>query len=102
MSTIYNFHQEVATIDSVASGDVILIFDTSSGRTKSATVDQFTTAVSGAVTTVTFVSGATGFDTDSGTATASSNAATVSKMAGIVTTDSITTTGQSSYALTVT
>jgi len=103
MSTIYNFHEEVATIDAVASGDILLIFDTSSGRTKQCTVDQLTTAESGAVTTVTFVTGATGFDTDSASVTTSAGAATNSKMAGTITTDTSTLVGQGAVlALTIT
>jgi len=39
---------------------------------------------------------------NNGTSTASSGAVTLNARAGVITTDSITTTGQSSYALTVT
>lgn len=50
---------------------------------------------------IVFSAGAT-FDADSGTVTLSSNAGTLSKMAGVVTTEGLTTVGGSSQALTIT
>lgn len=83
MSTIYTFHQEVSTIDQVDAGDIFLVFDTSSGRTKSATRTQ---VIGGA----------------SSTASATSGAATLNFPSGVITTETLTTTGQSTYSLTVT
>ena len=83
MSTIFVFHQEVATIDQVDAGDIFLVYDTSSGTTKQATRKQI-------------------IQSSTGTATATSGAATLSSNSGVITTDSITTTGQSTYSLTVT
>lgn len=37
MSTIYTFHAECSTVDSLASGDEFLLYDASTGRTVTAT-----------------------------------------------------------------
>ena len=42
MSTIYTFHQECVTMGTVASGDMVLVYDTSTGKTSRATVSQLT------------------------------------------------------------
>jgi len=52
-------------------------------------------------TSVTVRAGGT-FDADNGTATASGGAATLSKMAGIVTSESLTTAAAATYTLTLT
>lgn len=53
------------------------------------------------VTGLVFATGGT-IDSDSGTATATAGAATVSKMAGVVTTESLTTAAAAAYTLTLT
>lgn len=53
------------------------------------------------LTALTFAAGST-IDGDTGIATCSSNACTISKMAGIVTTESLTTAAASSQAITIT
>lgn len=51
---------------------------------------------------VTFAVGATGINSDSGTATASSSAATLNKMAGKITSESLTTAAAAAETLTIT
>lgn len=51
---------------------------------------------------VVFDAGATGIKADSGTATATAGAATLNKMAGVITTESLTTAAGADYTLTLT
>ena len=46
MSTIYTFHSECSTMDTLASGDELLVYDASSGRTLSCTPSDIATYVS--------------------------------------------------------
>lgn len=45
MSTIYTFHAECSTMDTLASGDEFLVYDASTGRTVSATPADIATYV---------------------------------------------------------
>lgn len=45
MSTIYTFHAECSTMDTLASGDEFLVYDASSGRTLSATPSDIATYI---------------------------------------------------------
>jgi hypothetical protein len=47
MSTIYTFHAECSTMDTLASGDELLVYDASSGRTVSCTPADIATYVTG-------------------------------------------------------
>lgn len=47
MSTIYTFHAECSTMDTLASGDELLVYDASSGRTVSCTPADIATYITG-------------------------------------------------------
>lgn len=47
MSTIYTFHAECSTMDTLASGDELLVYDASTGRTVSCTPADIATYVTG-------------------------------------------------------
>ncbi len=76
---------------------------TATGAVQGATVVG-TTSVTGAVVTSTglLTQGSAKLDTGTKTATATSNAATLAKSAGVITTEALTTAGLASYTLTLT
>ncbi len=87
MSTIYVFSDEVPTLNTVATNDIVLLYDTSAGRMKRATVTAVGTVVkalargSAATSTVGFY-GATAVDQGTMTATAVTSLATAVMSAG--------------------
>jgi hypothetical protein len=90
MSTIYVFHQECPAIASAASGDVLLVYDTSLGRTTRATFAQVQTLLA-SISQASLTTTATGATT------------TLNSRAGVITTEAITSVLQTqTYTLTVT
>lgn len=89
--SIYTIDSE-SDISTVAAGDEVDAFQASTGRIKKATMAEIATyVVSSAVSSA------------SGAVTASSNAGTLNKLYGAVTTDSLTQTGQAAaYTVTIT
>lgn len=88
MSTIYTFHQELPAVTAadVQPGDVLLIYDTSAGTTRRATVNDLISFTGSVVTT----------------ATATVGTATLNGLGGRVTTETLTTAGAAFYTLTLT
>ena len=89
MSSIYIFHTECPAIDSVASGDCFLMFDTSSGRTKYALASDLATFDRGN-------------SLSSSTTTATTSTVTLNNRAGVITTESLSNTSLTNYVLTIT
>lgn len=59
MSTIYTFHAECSTIDSLASTDELLVYDASSGRTVSCTPSDINTFIGSNLSAPAIVNGGT-------------------------------------------
>lgn len=57
MSTIYTFHAECSTMDTLASGDELLVYDASTGRTVSCTPADIATYASGNLATIAVTGG---------------------------------------------
>lgn len=57
MSTIYTFHAECSTMDTLASGDELLVYDASSGRTVSCTPSDIQTYVAANLSAPAIVNG---------------------------------------------
>jgi hypothetical protein len=59
MSTIYTFHAECSTMDTLASGDELLVYDASSGRTVSCTPADIATYAAANLSAPAIVNGGT-------------------------------------------
>ena len=87
MSTIYSFHQEAAALLTVASDDVALVYDTSTGIVKKATAQALSIGVLGdAATDVVGFYGETGVNQGTMAATAVTALATVTMEAATTST----------------
>lgn len=90
MSTIYTFHQECPAIASLATGDLMLVYDTSAGIATKATFTQLQTLLAS-------------LSQASLTTTATGTTTTLNARAGVITTEALTNTVQTTtYTLTVT
>lgn len=104
-SPVDNTGNTTMTLTNTAQGGAYTYTIPDAGASASFVMTQGTQTITGAKTFATGIAfgvGATAIDLDSGTGTCSSNAVTISKQGGVVTTESLNTAGGASQAITIT